>query len=1081
MVVGETKPAELETRVAAKVPLFVSEGGGKLVSRTKSRSFLAHGQIFQLQVFCGSHHSGTRTASVCLNTVGESEMPVLLMRVGFVGREAIEVRDAARQQRFNSGELELRGTGGERKVYVSGQPASFGHHAVAFIKDKFFSLVHVKRFATGDQKTAALISFRDQVKELNVTQPRLKEKYLHELEFKLLHGLPLRASYHSKAIQELFSVIDADAGNRAEGGRIVPPEYNAVVAEPQQREGNTGIPDYAEVAQDPQPHLGDIDPDIQIRPVPHYFERGCQPPEDPLDGTDEPIDEYPADRGLFGSPNAAPLASTDEAPAYDNATGHAQHAMDIQGRVYGETQNNHAWKDLRHLHRPPERLASRENYSGAFGEHASRFDQVAGNTEDFYQHYLKPALEEAGSLPQFRSEDEQKNFAGKCLKLHKDNYMDMVAQKFQNQESQQGTLGYRGIREFLEVAVCSATLAGKGEPAAMRQKVFQPQMAQMPDLAEGVVEQNHAIAGRLRDKFGLTGKKQVYERACGLAAASNAYVLMAHRQDTKANSQWFSKNPPEFENFVTAADEVIGFSEAASQANGKAINESDVEMKIFKTLCEQSWKNYSGPGENQAFIAETPSEIMVDMGLRQAWKECSCLGRQPATTENQPVINYLNLFGKDQGHNYSKTFTSLYRNALADKVRNVDAGNKNYELECLLGASDLLMEIEKEVAGLSLRAPDSPPRLDSVKRNFLTDMYEPLCLEIGGNPAEGIEPDQSGLAYTVNLSDKLEVLGAYEMDVAAKDPGLVGDVQNLPVTLSKIYEKVLAKMILHDLGRDEEANDDAYLEGVCNRACGLSRNNAMRRVSDANNQERESALEVLGITTNGIKANPNGGTEALLYLQHLSKQVIRLQLRNQDLEDGGRGVVDEKMLSNLDILQLEGSDTYIENAINHWTAKKTVVGKKVTAAELQMQVFTKINELCWWHCRREMYDRTQAEGFSRRGLSGETRDMALQGAVQSDKEFARFGTDAILARGPYSFFTHAVTEKPFSEHQKAYGKLRSTHANQIRKAWREGMNIAPEADDIPAAFQTTEENLGFLLKGRVVLRDLLDRGLAQQA
>ncbi len=1013
-------------------------------------------------------------------------MPVLLNRVGFVGREANEVGNAARQQRFNSGELELRGTGGEGRVYVKGQTGSFGRHAVAFIKDKFFSLVRVKRFAEGDQKAAALTSFRDQVNELHVTQPRLKEKYLRELEFKLRHGLPLRASYHSKAIQELFSVIDADAGNRAGVGRTAPPEYNAVVAEPQQQhEDNAEIPDYAEIAPGQQPYFGNMDTDIQIRPVPFGFDRFPRQDEDSQDEADRNRSPL-AGRALFGSPRTAPQVSADEAPAYGDATGHEQHAMDIQDRVYDDTQYVDEWKFFEHLHRPPERLASRENYSGAFGEHASRFDQVAGSTEDFYRHYLKPSLEEAGSLPQFNSEDEQKIFAGDCFRFHKDNYMDMVAQKLQNQKSQQGTLGYRSIREFLEVDVCSAALGGKGGAAALRQKVFQPQIAQVPGVAEGVVEQNHAIAGRLRDKFGLTGNKQVFERACGLAAASNAYVLMAHTQDTKANSQWFSKNPPKFEHFIMAAEEAIGFSEAASQANGEAINESDLEMKIFKTLCEQSWKNYSGPSENQAFIAETPSEIMVDMGLRQAWKECSCLGKRRITKENLPVANYLNLFGKEQGHNYKSTFTNLYRHALADKVRYVDTGNKNYELECLLGASDLLVEIEKEVAGLSLCDLDNQPQLSTAERNiptenFMTDMYLPLCHEIGGNPALDIERKHSPLSYAKNLSDKLEVLGAYEMDVAAKDPGLVGDVQNLPVTLSKVYEKALAKMILHDLGRGEEANDDAYLEGVCDRACGTSRNETIQRVSDANNHARVSTLDALGITTNGIKTNPNGSKEALLYFQHLSKQVVRLQLRNQDLDDGGMGAVNEKLLDNLDVLQLEGSDTYIENAINHWTARKTAVGEKVTASELQMQVFTKINELCWWQCRRETYDKTKGVEFDSRGLSEETSAMALQGAARTYKDVARHGTDGLMARGPFSFFAHAVTENPFSEHQKAYGKLRSTHANQIRKAWRTEMNIEPEVDDIAPALLTPEENLEFLLKGRVVLRGLLDKNLAPQA
>ncbi len=1021
-------------------------------------------------------------------------MPVLLNRVGFVGREAKEVGDAARQQRFNSGELELQGTGEEGRVYVKGRTGSFGRHAVAFIKDKFFSLVRVKRFAEGDQKAAALSSFRDQINELHVTQPHLKEKYLRELEFKLRHGLPLRASYHSKAIQELFSGIEADAGNRAGVGRIAPPEYNAVVAEPQQqreanvaetepqqqREANAGIPDYTEAAPGPQPHFGDMDTDIQIRPVPFDIDGHYQRREDSQVTANQNRSPL-AGSALFGSPSTAPQASADEAPAYGAATGHTQHAMDIQDRVYGDTQHVNAWKHLEHLHRPPEQLASRENYSGALDEHASRFDQVAGSVEDFYRHYLKPALEEANSLPQFRSEREQKNFARECLKLHKSNYIDMVAQSIQNQKSQQGAFGYRSIREFLEVDVCSAALDGKGEPAALRQKVFQPQIAQVPDVTEGVVAENHAIAGRLRDKFGLTGNKQVYERACGLAATSNAYVLMAHRQDTKANSQWFSKNPPKLENFVTAVDEAIEFSVAASQANDKAINESDLEMKIFNTLCEQSWKNYSGPRENQAFIAETPSEIMVDMGLRQAWKECSCLGKRRIMRENQPVINYLNLFGKDQGHNYSDTFASLYRHALADKVRYVDAGNKNYELECLLGASDLLMEIEKEITGLSLCDLDYQPQLSTEERDFLTDMYHPLCQEIGGNPAEDIERNYYPQTYRNNLSNKLEVLGAYEMDVAAKDPGLVGDVQDLPVTLSKIYEKALAKMILHDLGRGEEANDDAYLEEVCNRACGASRDETIQRVSRANNHARVSALDSLGITTNGIKTNPNGSKEALLYLQHLSKQVVRLQLSNQDLDDGGMGAVNEKLLDNLDVLQLEGSDTYIENAINHWTARKTAVGEKVTASELQMQVFTKINELCWWQCRRETYDKTEGGGFDRRGLSEETCAMALQGATRTYKYVARHGTDGLMAKGPFSFFAHAVTENPFSEHQKAYGKLRSTHANQIRKAWRTEMNIGPEADDIAPAFQTPEANLEFLLKGRVVLRGLLDKSLAPQA
>ncbi len=936
-------------------------------------------------------------------------MPVLLKPVGFVGREANEVGAVARQQRFNSGELELQVTGGERQIYVGGRTGSLGRHAVSFIKDKFFSLVRVKRFAEGDQKAAALTSFRDQINELHVTQPRLKDKYLHELDFKLRHGLPLRASYHSKATQELFSVIDADAGNKA-----------TVAESRQQRES----------------------------------------------------------RVLIGSPGTALQASADEVSACADATERVKRSMDIQGRVYDETQNAGAWKHLEHLHRPPEQLASKKNYSGALDEHASRFDQVAGSAEDFYQHYLKPALEEAGSLPQFSGEDEQKKFAGEHLKLLKNNFMAMVAQKPQNQKSQQRALDYKSIREFLEVAVCSAALAGKGEPATMRQKVFQPQMAQVPGVVEDVIEQNHVVTGRLRDKFGLTGGQQAYERACGLAAASNTYVLMAHRQDTKVSSQWFSKNPPKLENFKMAAEEAIRFSEAASQANGKAINESDLEMTIFKTLCEQSWKNYSGPRGNQEFIAEAPSEIMVETGLRQAWKECSCLGRRPVTTENQPVANYLNLFGKDQGHNYDNTFTNLYRNALADKVRDVDAGNKNYELECLLGASDLLMEIEKEMAGLSLCDLDSPPRLDSTGRKFLEDMYNPLCKEIGGNPAEGIEAGSLRRGYIMNLSDKLEVLGAYEMDVAAKDPGLVDDVQNLPVTLSKIYEKVLAKMILHDLGRDKEANDDTYLEGVCDRACGTSRDSAIQRVSDANNQERVKALEALEITTTkGMTANSSGGAEALLYLQHLSKQVARSQLYHQNSR--GAGVVAEKMLDNLDILQLEGSDTYIENAINHWTARKTAIGEDVTASELQMQVFIKINELCWWQSRRETYDRTKGGGFGSKGLPQGTRVAALQSEVQLYKDLSRHGTDSYMAGGTFSFFAHAVTEKPFSERQKAYGELRFAHANQIRKEWRKEMHIGPVIANTRPPIQTPEANLDFLLEGRAVLRSLLDRNLAQ--
>ncbi len=999
-------------------------------------------------------------------------MPTLLNRVGFVGRQAPEVGDAARQQRFNSGELELRGVGREGQVYVSRKSGSFGRYAVAFIKDRFFSLVRVKRFAAGDQKAEALISFREQINELNVTKPRLKEKYLRELDFKFHHGLPLRASYHSKAVQELFSVIDAEAGGVGEG-RINPPEYNDELVETRQNEAE-GVPSYARAVENPPLDFGDIGTDIQIHPVPFDFERNPRP----IEQFTVPVPVPVGGQSLFGSPDVVPRASADEVPGYDDAVGHVEHAMGIQRRVYDETQRVHIWEHIEHLHRPPEKRYATGSYSGVFGEHASRFDQVAGSAEYFFRHYLKPALEEAGTLPQFRSEFEQNAFASECLKSHKNNYMGMVAQRLQNPEPQQSPLGYGDIREFLEMDVCSATLAGESESlpeaATMRQKIFQPQMEQVPAI--GVEEENRVITERLQQKFGLTtGEMQAYDRACGLAAASNAYVLMAHRGgDTRVTSQWFSKNPPRIEDFREAAQEAIEFSEAASRANGKAINGSDLEMKIFKTLCEQSWKNYSGPGENKGFIDEPPSEVMVDMALRQAWKECSCLGKRRLTGENQPITNYLNIFGKDQEHDCSETFTNLYRNALAEKVRDVKKGDKNYELECLLRASDLLVEIEKEVAGLSLCDLSSPPELGLIEQSFLENLYNPLCQEIGGDPARNRLGSVS--SYLTDLVGRLEVLGAYEMDIVAKTPGLVDDVQNSPVILSKVYEKVLAKMILHDLGRGDEANSDAYLEGVCNRACEELRNGAIQDVSAANNQERISALEALGIMT-----NPNGGgTEALLYLQHLSKEVIRLELRDRDLNDGGMGAVNEKMLDNVNIMQLEGSGKYIENVINHWTAKKTAVGQTVTAEALQMHIFTKINELCWWQCRRQMHDRTDGETFGGGGLSMKTRNLAMQATVHSYKYLAREGTDALIARGPTSFFAYAVTGHPFSENQKAYGKLRFANANQIRKEWREEMNIPSVEDDFPA-FRTPAQNLKFLLEGRVFLRDLLDRNLALQA
>ncbi len=161
-------------------------------------------------------------------------MKTALNRVGFVGRSVAEVHDVARQQRFNSSTLELKRADAGAAMYAGNRSGFFGH-AVAFMKDRFFGLVHLKCFHEGDQKAAALTSLRGQISALNVTKPKLKEKYLRELDFKISHGLSLRASYYNKAIEELFVAIDHDMA-RAQGNVVLPPGYDDAIEHP--REAN---------------------------------------------------------------------------------------------------------------------------------------------------------------------------------------------------------------------------------------------------------------------------------------------------------------------------------------------------------------------------------------------------------------------------------------------------------------------------------------------------------------------------------------------------------------------------------------------------------------------------------------------------------------------------------------------------------------------------------------------------------------------------------------------------------------------------------------------------------------------------
>ncbi len=997
-------------------------------------------------------------------------MATILNGVGFVGRDATEVAWAARQQRFNAGVVELRKDSGEGTVYVGKESGFFGY-TVAFLKDKFFGLTRLKCFKEGDQKAAALFSFREQINELQVVNSEAKEKYLRELDFKIDRGLPLRASFYSKAVNELFATIGQPTENHGGGvGTVVPPEYEAVVTDARQEAVNDRIPGYEDVTSVNDWRHVNTNPAPRIRPVPYDYGGNPVTRED-LQNIEVPPSAVDHDeRRLFQLLDATPQTSAGGVPAYNEATGHAQQSVRVQEEVYQVVSCNERWKGLRHLHRPPVQSVTQENRSGIFEEHASRFDQVTGNAEDFYGHYLEPALREVGGLPQFGSEDARKDFAEGCLCLHKNNYLGMVAKRAQNQEGQHCALGYSDIRNFLEIDVCSATLAGvenrspENTVDSLRQKVFQSQMAAAPDAAGIGRGENHAIKERLLEKFGLAGNQKAYHQACGLAAATNAYVLMSYTQGTSVDSRWFSANPPKIENFLRSVEEVIKFSELASAANDKAMNEDDLEIKIFKLLCDQSWKNYSGPEYGRRFIAEAPSEIMVDTALRLAWKECSCFGRKNIGNSNLPVANYLNIFGKGETRDYRSVLFDLYRSALLERVCDVSKESKSYELECLLQAGDLFTEIKTETAGLSLCDVREKFPVQFRRQVFRNDFYLPLRTAIGDNPADAMDSEE----YMEDLAAKLQSLAPYAMAVAGKAPGVVDNTRDLPGVLREVLERELAKIILRDLGRSDQANDDAYLKEVCDQAFAAKRQDPILWVSDKNERQRVAALAALG-----IGENVDGNRETLLYLQHLSKIVILGKVMNSSY-------VDEEILDSLDILQLEGSEKFIENAINHWTAKKTAVGKHVSSEELQMQIFSKITELSWRQYRRELAVRGRNDGLENAVILPGNCYEALQSVAKSYTDLARRGSDAILARGPLSFFTYSVTENPFANRQEAYMSLRFGSANKIRKAWRDEMGSQLMDDDLRWGM-SLYETLGFLLRGRVVLRKLLDDNLAAQA
>ncbi len=110
--------------------------------------------------------------------------------------------------------------------------------------------------------------------------------------------------------------------------------------------------------------------------------------------------------------------------------------------------------------------------------------------------------------------------------------------------------------------------------------------------------------------------------------------------------------------------------------------------------------------------------------------------------------------------------------------------------------------------------------------------------------------------------------------------------------LREVLERELAKVILRDLGRSGQANDDAYLKEVCDQVFAAKRQEPILRVSYDNEAQRVSAMADLG-----IGENSDGNREALLYLQHFSKIVIRGKVNSRG------SYVDEKIPDSLDILR----------------------------------------------------------------------------------------------------------------------------------------------------------------------------------
>ncbi len=514
------------------------------------------------------------------------------------------------------------------------------------------------------------------------------------------------------------------------------------------------------------------------------------------------------------------------------------------------------------------------------------------------------------------------------------------------------------------------------------------------------------------------------------------------------------------------------FYATAGAGHGKAVDEDELEMKVFKHLCDQSWKNYSAPRKNRALMEEVPSSTMVDAALRQTWMECSAIGRKKVGEDNLAIYNFLDYAGREESHHYSDSFNNLYRGILVERMSGVDRKSKSYELDCLFQAGDLFTEIADEVGGLSLYDVGGPYAITDVGTfgDFGAEFFIPITQEIGQSPLSGLSRDRQ-LGYVKNLHEKVISLVPYKMAMAEKALGMENKIEDLSVVFRRILEKEVTRQILNDVGRADGADDELYLGKITDLAFVRTRE-PLAELARENDTQVAAALSVMG-----IGKGADGGKEALNYLQTLSQVAVRVE--------GGlrEHLVNEKVLQDFDVLQLAGSETYIEKVMKHWGAQAAAEGRKVTKQALHEQLFKKITALSWWNyqhqlgamdgsSKRDIYKEELASPFPDQSCS-----TALREIVINYKKLARDGSDGVLAMGPGSFFAYSVTDNPFVDNQKAYRGLRTSSANNIRKQWRTEMKVGMDDKDD----QWIDRDLGFLLKGRVTLRDILGKTLVAQA